>query len=173
MSAALSLPADRPWGVRLRPAPRREPPFDDELPASVSTVAMSTQLMLPFPQASARTDDRPPAQDPGIAEVAMWTRRLLVGIIESSGGRRSLNQLADLLTPAIAAALRADYARQAGRGKRHWASGAVIRSIHPCRLRDGVVEISATLHSGPRLRAVALRAEMQHGRWRCTRLQFG
>jgi hypothetical protein len=37
----------------------------------------------------------------------------------------------------------------------------------------GVAELCATVETGRRVRAIAIRLEAQHGRWRCTRLQLG
>jgi hypothetical protein len=45
-----------------------------------------------------------------------------------------------------------------------------VRASEPS---DGVAELCATVDVGGRVRALALRLEEQHGRWRCTRLQLG
>jgi hypothetical protein len=42
--------------------------------------------------------------------------------------------------------------------------------MQPCR---GIAEISATVQVGSRVRALALRIERRHDRWRCTRIQLG
>jgi hypothetical protein len=38
---------------------------------------------------------------------------------------------------------------------------------------DNVAELSATVRVGERVRAVAMRLEVRHGRWCCTRLMLG
>jgi len=48
-----------------------------------------------------------------------------------------------------------------------------VRTGHASSPSEGVAELSATLQAGPRVRAIALRLEARHGRWRCTRLQLG
>jgi hypothetical protein len=48
-----------------------------------------------------------------------------------------------------------------------------VRSLRVTQPADQVAELSATLQCGPRVRAVALRLEVRHGRWRCTRLEMG
>jgi hypothetical protein len=155
----------------VRPAPRREPPFDDELPLRA---VGRLDRPLPFRTAS-------PLQAPGpirplpqtLPDPAGWGRRLLIGIIETAGGRRPLQQLGALLSPAVAAGLGADFERAAQQGTRHWTHTAQVRSVHASRPVEGVAELTATVQTGRRVRAIALRLESRHGRWRCTRLQWG
>lgn len=166
----------------VRPAPRREPPFDDEIQASASSAAGPLDRRLPFgdqrPGPSdqrrlpARSNDDPmlPAHLP---EPAGWGRRLLIGIIETASGRRPLAQLAALLSPVVAAGLRTDLERAARRGTPHWTRHASVRKVYASTPARGVAEVSATLQVGGRVRAVALRLEERNSRWRCTRLHLG
>jgi hypothetical protein len=48
-----------------------------------------------------------------------------------------------------------------------------VGSVRASEPADGIAELSATLRHGPRVRAVAMRLEVRHGRWCCTRLMLG
>ncbi|PZS16327.1 MAG: hypothetical protein DLM57_10630 [Pseudonocardiales bacterium] len=161
--------------ITVRPAPRREPPFDDELPSRHLYAVGPHDQQLPFAAAIHR--DRPVAAclppRANLPDPAQWGRRLLVGIIETAGGRRPLQQLAALLTPSVAHGLGADFERAALRRCRHWTHAATVRSVRACEPAEGVAELCATVQVGPRVRAVAMRLESQDSRWRCTRLQLG
>lgn len=165
----------RPGGtVTVRPAPRREPPFDDELDRSPTPGPLDRPLPFdewrparrPVSRLPVRTALRMP--DPGV-----WGRRLLVGIIETAAGKRPLHQLSALLSPGVAHGLGADFEKAARRGVPHWTSRAAVRSMRASEPADGVAELSATLGHGGRVRAVAMRLEIRHGRWCCTRLVLG
>ncbi|MBE7187827.1 Rv3235 family protein [Jatrophihabitans endophyticus] len=170
----LAPPVARRRPVLVRPAPRREPPFDDELtePSRVGVL----DRHLPFAVAG-----RPPVRVPavpgaagpsGLADPAVFGRRLLLGLIECAGGRRPLHQLASMLSMSITRGLSQDF-EGPGTATTHWLRRGSVRSVLVCRPADGVAELSATLGCGPRVRAVALRLEERHGRWCCTRLQLG
>lgn len=155
----------------IRPAPRREPGFDDE----VGTVQAVGRLdrRLPFPSERRRTVQAAPALPHALPDPAGWARRLLIGIVETAGGKRPLQQLGAMLSPSVAAGLVGDFDRAAARGVRHWTHAATVRTVHATVPADGVAELNATLQAGRRVRAVALRLEVRHGRWRCTRLVLG
>jgi hypothetical protein len=164
----------RPVQLRVRPAPRREPPFDDEFdPAESAVGPFDRPLPLELrvrsfpvvpPAARNRSNDLP--------EPAAWARRLLVGIVEAAAGRRPLSQLAGMLSPGVAAGLRSDLVTTGGT-RRHWTAGASVRSVHATEPTATTAELAATLSVGPRVRAVALRLEVRHSRWCCTRLVLG
>jgi hypothetical protein len=46
-------------------------------------------------------------------------------------------------------------------------------SVRICQPTDGVAEVSATVRSGARARAIAFRMEGVDGRWRVTALDIG
>lgn len=175
MSAALlATGPDRTRSVVIRPAPRREPPFDDEL---IGPAARPHRLerRLPFdvaPLAPAVWLPRPP-RPRELPDPAPWARRLLVGMIETAGGHRPLHQLAALLSPSVWRGLGGDFEDAAQSGSPHWLHRAKVRSLRAAEPTRGVAEITATVDTGPRVRAIAIRLEEQHGSWRCTRLQLG
>ena len=180
MTAAFAIPAPtaaRP--VTIRPAPRREPPFDDELPlghhAGHLDQPLPFETPLPFEASLRLVRAMPPAARQGqtLADPALWGRRLLIAIIECAAGHRPLQQLSTLLSPAVARGLRIDFERAAIRRRRHWLHDATVRTVHACEPAPGVAELCATLAVGPRARAVAMRLEESHGRWRCVLLQVG
>jgi len=161
--------------MTVRPAPRREPPFDDEIaPRRLHAVGPLDQ-QLPFEAAGHR--DRmiapPPPPRTNLPDPALWGRRLLAGIIETASGRRPLQQLAPLLSRSVAQGLGADFERAAQRRRAHWTTAAAVRSVRACEPAEGVAELCATVQVGPRVRAIAMRLESHDGRWRCTRLQLG
>jgi hypothetical protein len=187
MTASLLPAATRP--ITVRPAPRREPPFDDELPPPPDGTVRSLRLAgpvdppLPFEQwppaevsaspASRRRawiapapPDRGDLPDPGSA-----ARRLLVALLEVRAGQRPLRQLGAYLSPAVLLGLQTELARvpgPAGNGR-----SAVLKSVHVCEPADAIAEISAVICSGSRHRAIAARLEGSGGRWRCVRMQLG
>lgn len=173
MTATASRNAARPRpSIYLRPAPRREPCFDDEI-ADLHVVGPLDQ-QLPFRTERRRRPIKPaPALPRTLPDPVIWGRRLLIGIIETAGGRRPLQQLAAMLSPSVAAGLGADFERAAQRRMPHWTHAATVRSVHASEPADGVAELNATVQTGRRVRAVALRLEAREGRWRCTRLQLG
>ena len=179
MTAVLARPdnIDRPSGivarVTVRAAPRREPPFDDEVTAGQLRIVGPLDQPLPFERPRKAREFTLVAPRGDMPDPAVWGRRLLVGIIEAAGGKRPLQQLAGMLTPSIAQGLRVDFERSAQRRKPHWTHAVTVRSIRASEPTPGVAEVCATVQAGTRVRAVAMRAEAHQGRWRCTRLQLG
>jgi hypothetical protein len=97
----------------------------------------------------------------------------MIGITETAAGKRPLHQLSALLSPGVAHGLGADFERAAKSGAPHWTSTATVASVRASEPADGVAELSATVRHGKRVRAVAMRLEVRHGRWCCTRLMLG
>lgn len=156
--------------LTVRPAPRREPPFDDELPRSATVSAYDQPL--PFPRRTRSSTLARPRYDQDLPDPSVWTRRLLIGLAETAAGKRSPQQLADFLTPSIATGISAEMRRTEALGRRHWLRGASIGTIRVMQPRAGA-EVSATMSVGGRVRAVALRIERRHSQWRCTRIVLG
>ncbi|MDQ1738742.1 MAG: hypothetical protein QOE53_394 [Pseudonocardiales bacterium] len=167
----------------LRPAPRREPPFDDEQPPRRLSLVGPLDQPLPFDTLDTAVPLalrlRPPA-DPfavrptgrhELPEPTVLARRLVIGVIETATGRRSASQLRHHTSPTVQAGL----ARDAGRISRLGTARrpAALHSLHVTEPADGVAEVAAVLRVGDRFRALALRLEGLDGRWRCVRLQIG
>ena len=159
--------------VTVRPAPRREPPFDDELAESGASLPGRFDRQLPFPRPAARTPLRVAARRGDLPDPVPWARRLLVGVVEASAGRRPMQQLVGMLSPSILAGLRTEFSRAHRTGGRHWIGTAAVQTVTGCEPTDGVAEMCATLRTRSRTRAIAFRAELHHGAWRCVRLQIG
>lgn len=163
-------------GFTLRPAPDREPPFDDELGSPATEIPGPLQLTLPFPPIHPPVRHRPgfiqhsarrsAAGDPGSV-----ARRLLVGFIEVAAQRRPIAQLEKMLSISVAQALKKDLSQARGQG--HWLRNASIVSVRSTEPTDGVAELSATLRTPSRAHAAALRLEIHRGQWVCTRVVLG
>jgi hypothetical protein len=158
--------------VVVRPAPRREPPFDDELVDGPVVSAWDRRLPFTAPTTAGGALPAPRRRD-ALPQPGAWGRRLLVGLIECAAGRRPLQQLAPLLSFSVGRGLAAEFERAARHGNRHWLRTATVRTVRASEPVDGIAELCATVDTGQRVRAIALRVERQQGRWRCTRLQLG
>ncbi len=194
--SALELATEAPArAITVRAAPLREPPFDDELiPVNDGrgrrngvAVGVLGEQHLPlelWPRASpatghhrswatAVTEVRGDLPDP-----AGWARRLFVALLEARAGLRPLRQLGGYLSPAVNAGLALEFARLPERSDRAAVRATrprppTVTSIHVCEPADSVAEVCAVICTGTRYRAIAARLEVQDGRWRCVRLQFG
>jgi hypothetical protein len=168
---------ERPHPVSVRPAPRREPPFDDELAPRHLHAVGPWDRALPFTAQSEQAAHQPAFGDAPLPahlpEPAPWGQRLLIGVIEVAGGRRPLQQLSALMSYPVARGLGTDFERAAAAGHRHWTHAATVRSVRASQPAAGVAELCATVVHGRRVRAVAMRLEDRAGRWQCTRLQLG
>jgi hypothetical protein len=156
--------------LSVRPAPRREPPFDDEL--AEPPYRNRYQQVLPLGRAKLEVFE-PVVADPGLPDPSRWAQSLLVGVIETASGKRPLQQLASMFSLGVSHGLRRDFDKVARLGNVHWIAGTSVRSVRAMQPVEGVAEVSATLQRGARVRAVAMRLERHQGRWSCTRLQLG
>lgn len=161
--------------ITVRPAPVRDPPFDDELDSDALEPPNPMQPALPFPPMHppvrhrpamvARSARRVAAGDPSVA-----ARRLLIGVIEVAARRRPLSQLTPLVTARVAFRLRQSLTPIPGRPDNHRLRNAVVSSMRSSEPADGVAEISATLRTPTRAHAAAIRLEILRGQWICTQL---
>src|SRR6266508_4336001 len=128
--------------VTVRPAPRREPPFDDEIPQRHLTLVGPHDRPLPFAPSRRRLIDRRDAfsmQPTGrgqLPDPAWFGRRLLVAILEAMAGRRSPHQLAPHLSHGVFIALLADLDRPA---RRAWTVGGAACG---CRSASAAVRLA-------------------------------
>ncbi|MCW2538872.1 MAG: hypothetical protein JWN95_597 [Frankiales bacterium] len=194
MSSAIALTApetvefDPPSGMSskrlvLRPAPPREPPYDDELSGPSISQAGPFDRTLPFEPVDVslpsalrlvrNTEDfaAQPTARSELPELIAFSRRFAIGIIEVVTGRRTPAQLAMNAAPAVQVGL----ARDAGHLTRLGSARrpATLHSVHVSEPADGVAEVAAIVRLGDRFRAIAFRLEGLDGRWRCVRLQIG
>lgn len=174
MTAAV---ADRPM-LRVLPVPVVDPPYDDErgpqAPVTVGTLALSFPPVtdaLPLRLVPPALP-RPPAAGPaGPPNVRSWSARLAQAIVEVFVGARPAAQLSQVTTLDVLHKLERWSGRFAVRGNATQQPRVV--SVHVCEPRDGVAEACATVDTGPRRRAFALRLEASGAHWQCTALELG
>lgn len=87
-------------------------------------------------------------------------------LVEVLAGRRPVGQLRVHAAPAVFAGL-------VNRASSALVAPAQLLSVRVCQPADGVAEVSATVRSGLRARAIAFRMEGVDGRWRVTALDIG
>jgi len=175
--------AQRPIGrFRVRQAPDREPPFDDEAAGPRLALVGPRDQQLPFavrqpapcrPRLASEPDSfgRLPTARGELPDPSGFARRFVIAVIEAATGRRAAGQLGSHTSAGVQAGL----VRDAGRISR-LGTAARPATLHSMRLTepaDGVVEAAATVRVGARYRAIAFRLEGLDGRWRCVRLQIG
>lgn len=165
--------AERPR-MRLVPAPppARRPMTSAPLGGPPPTLAERIRVL--------RADDRsleadeldergaPPTVDPMLV-----ARRLAGASVEVIVGRRPAAQLARWLAPGVLDVLRARATLT-----RHAATPAAtrapaVRGVRVCALHEHLVEATAVVDDGRRVRAIALRLETHRGGWRATALEIG
>lgn len=158
--------------TRMTPTSRTEP-------GPVPVAAIQGTLALDLGE---RSDGPTPpelrlvADDHGDAEVSAWAGRFAQAVVEVLGGDRPLPQLVRWTTPYVYAQIgrrlrvlsRVSPATQRMRTVR-----AQVRSVHVCRPRSAVAEVSVHVGYGRRSRALAARLEQAEGRWTCTALELG
>jgi hypothetical protein len=166
----------------IRSAPRREPPFDDEVAGTGLRRIGPHDRTLPFvspivaptaiSEGSREVVDpyAPPPRD-DVPEPTSVAHRLMIGIIEVATGRRPAGQLAAYTSPPVLRGLSRDAGRLTRLGTT--ARPAILRSVRVNEPADGVAEVAAVVDAAARCRAVAMRLEAFEGRWRCVRLQIG
>jgi hypothetical protein len=186
----LSRQDPRP-AIRLRRAPRHEPPFDDERDAL--TWPSPDQLTLEWARLMPR---REPAERPSppvrrtvvtgaSAEARLAVRRFVAMCVEVLNGYRPAAHLrrlsqpreaANVVAQGLAGARRVTEARQhrtVGRAPRprRPVPAAVVR-LQLCEPREGAVEAAAVLVIGDRTHAMALRLESHDEAWLATTLRL-
>lgn len=171
-----------PSRLRLVPAPRIDGPYDDErLDPPLPLIDGSLALAFPppvragvplrlVPPADATPVDRPLIE--ALPDPRAWSARLSQAIAEVLAGARAPQQLAEVASLDVLQLLERSAGRLQARQGRP-ASRPRVASVHVCEPTGGVVEVSAVIDTGPRRRALALRIEAQHGRWRCTAVHVG
>ena len=179
----VTRPAPRP-AIRLRPAPRHEPPFDDE--RDPQSWPGPDQLALEWPRPAAPRPDppSPPRKRTVVtgasADAKVAVRRFVGTCVEVLNGYRPAAHLRRLSQPREASAVvgarrvtEARQARTAGRAPRprRPVPAAVVR-LRLCEPREGAVEGAAVLVIGDRTHAMAFRLELHDETWQATTLRL-
>ncbi len=175
----VAVPAVRPaaTAMRVRRAPRLEPPYDDELPGPRLWL-VPVQEELPFDEPAPRRFERPvdffdpqPTSRLQLPGPEPWAARFVQAVLEMLVGRRPAAQLQEWTSPPVLAGL------VNASGRRRWAAPglppAIVRSIRVYEPADGVAEMCAVIQRGRRYFAAAGRLEGFDGRWRCVALRLG
>ncbi|MGI4895406.1 MAG: Rv3235 family protein [Janthinobacterium lividum] len=172
MPATAALLTDARPRLRLHPVPLAAPPLVGE-PGAVTSVLTHLDpgqgvFALDLPQRRL-----PPPRE--LPEVSAWSRRYLVVLLEVLSGHRPPQQLLRWSATDIYSAVLRRSALQARLRARTGTLGHAPRvtSLRVCSPADGVVEVSAVVRDGDRVRAHALRVEGREGRWRVTALELG
>jgi hypothetical protein len=180
-------PMTRPAAsLRLRPAPRIDGPYDDELPEPPAAVRGSLALAFPAPSRSGvplrlvppadgnhagRLLGGPTRRD-ALPDPRPWTARLAQAVAEVLAGARPAAQLSRVATLDVLRLLERSSGRLGARANSP-TRRPVVSSVHVSEPTDGIAEVCAVVDTGPRRRALAMRLEGADGRWRCTALQVG
>jgi hypothetical protein len=101
---------------------------------------------------------------------SIWAAKLVAGILEVLAGARSVSQLSMLLSPEVYSVIKAHAQQLANKSPRH---RPLVRSVRVCMPTEDVAEAAVVIQGAKRSRAIALRLEVQHGRWRATAIVFG
>ena len=149
---------------RLVPTPQVDPPYDDETPG--------LPLAPPAPPATwgalALAPEPRPVPVPDEAGSPPGGRRLRAlaqAVAEVLAGRRPAATVADRFTDrAYAELVRAGTMIRTSRPPR-------VGLPHPCRPRDGVIEMCVLVHCAPRDHVLALRLERRGVQWLCTEFE--
>jgi hypothetical protein len=167
------------------PAPRHRPPVlpdtewgadaDGDDPRYVQgALAMDFESLTDeqlFGSQPTRRDDLPDPRE--------WAGHVAQALVEVMSGSRPAPQLLRWTVPEVyavvarRAAVSARRAASQGRLGAPAAARAVVRSVRVCEPADGVVEASAVVVDGGRVRALAFRLVGLDGRWRVEALQIG
>ena len=161
----MTLTADTPPALRLRPIPVREPGPALEVLAPAGDQGPERHAPSPSPGPE-------PAPWPGApTDPREWALRFTQVALEVATGLRPPPQLVRWTTPAVSAALGRRHApaqRGGGRPPR-----PTIRSVRVYEPGPGVGEVTAVVAAGSRVRALAFRMEDEGGRWRVVAFELG
>ncbi len=166
--------------LRSLPVPVTEPAVSTTLQTSVAVHATQGALALAF-VASERSLAHDPVFGPqptssgDLPDPSATCSALVQAVVEVLGGVRPPTQLVRWLSNDVHAAVtrRAVLAARMRRGATPTIRASVVRAVRVCLPADGVVEGSAVIVDGDRVRAVAIRLEGLDGRWRATALEVG
>lgn len=111
-----------------------------------------------------------------VDELRTWAARFAQAVVEVTGGDRPLQQLLRWTTAGVYQDLGRRVQIMGQTRSAHQRRSTIrpqVRTVHVCRPRDGVAEVSVHIRYGRRSRALAARLEHRSGHWTCTALQLG
>lgn len=184
--------------VRRLPLPASEPPFDDEvqrppLPrasgrgrsaftqgALALSFTTSTGLpAVPRPAALLHLVDAPPRpaatnDDAPLSNPQQWASTLAQAVLETLCGSRPPRQLLRWLDARVYRVVKRGHAAAVDSGAPGRRSGQIpaVQSVRVCRPAVGVAEACVVIRDSRRVRAMAMRLEVQAGSWLCTELDL-
>ena len=164
--------------LRVVPAPRMDPPYDDERDPSPPLTVGSLALAFPVREALPLRLVPPARPRPDAAEGAtppeprQWARRLTQAIVEVLAGARPAAQLSRFTTLDVLHQLERWSGRFGGKLGEPMCSPRVV-SVHVSLPQPDAAEACATVDTGMRRRAFAFRLEVDAGTWQCTALELG
>ncbi len=155
-------------GGRLRD--RREPAAPGLWPVAVPDPARPGQA----PGRGSRSPEPiAPVADP-LPDPLLWTGQVVQAAMEVIAGTRPANQLRRSTSPKVHAMLARRFAlaqRTARPGEPP--ARPAVQALHACRVDAEVAEVSLICRLPGRVRAVAVRLQAAHGRWRIHELELG
>jgi hypothetical protein len=167
--------------VRVRPAPRIDPAFDDELPEPQAATCAG-QLAIPpevwAPEAAAAVKPAGHAQPASAGEAQVAAHRFVDACAEVLNGYRPIAHLRPHTSPVDFATVVDHLTRRAvrvrmtpGADGRVGRARVAVRRVRVCEPRAGVAEVAAVLDHREGSWAMAVRLERRRERWTCTSLQ--
>jgi Family of unknown function (DUF6459) len=171
---SLPLPVSDLPELRLLPAPACEPPYDDEqAPLPVLRLLPAAPPPLRLVPGTPRADRATTAPRPDLPQPRRFAHALVQRLLEVQAGVRPLSQLQRDTTPGLFADLERALVRRPRPASRP--SRRTVHSVHVQERAGGldgapVAEVCATVTRGERRAAVALRLEVEAGRWVCSQL---
>lgn len=118
--------------------------------------------------------DPQPTPRADLPDPRLWGGRLVQAMLEVDAGVRPVAQLRRWTSDTVYTRLRRRSHRShflQSRSPQTQPGRVWVRSLRVCEPADGVAEVSAVVHQGSRIRAVAVRLEGTDGRWRCTAVE--
>ncbi|TWP35108.1 Rv3235 family protein [Leekyejoonella antrihumi] len=170
--------------LRLRPAPRTEPPCLDvptiermyaeaQLTAHHARHYVQPSIPLDGPGTGAELDfGQQPTARHDLPDPSTWVHRLMPALLECMSGLRPSSQVVRWVSQSTYQRIARRGAVARRRGVRGIQRPQVLK-VHVCEPSDGVVEASVVVHHDNRVRAIALRLEGLDGRWVMTAFTVG
>ncbi|HZN71699.1 MAG TPA: Rv3235 family protein [Micromonosporaceae bacterium] len=153
--------------VVVLPAPRIEPPYDDELAPEPWLAGTLQQLPFDLTQTATSAPVILPVVDPvPTSEARRAAHRFLAISLEVLDGYRPPGHLRPLTSPLEFTRVADEIARAARRGSPP--PRVRLRELRVCEPRPGIAEIAAVVGRGSRRWAMAVRLERRQSRWLCT-----